>query len=78
MRDDDGCAFSIIGCGVCVGVRPQTSFMGCFLQDKKRTSSHPERQYGSKIKVLVLGMKLPNSRSFAIIGEEIKGIGVRS
>jgi hypothetical protein len=33
---------------------------------------HPERHFGSKTKFLVLGMKLPNLRSFAIIGEENK------
>jgi hypothetical protein len=42
------------------------------LQDKKKTFSHPERHFGSKLKFLVLGMKLPNPRSFAIIGEENK------
>jgi hypothetical protein len=42
------------------------------LQDNKRTISHPERHFGSKLKFLVLGMKLPNSRSFAIIGKENK------
>ena len=42
------------------------------MQDNKRTFSHPERLFGSKIKFLVLSMKLPNSRSFAIIGEENK------
>jgi hypothetical protein len=42
------------------------------LQDNKKTFLHPERHFGSKIKFLVLGMKLPNSRSFAIIGEENK------
>jgi hypothetical protein len=42
------------------------------LQDKKKTFSQPERHFGSKLKFLVLGMKLPNSRSFAIIGEENK------
>jgi len=60
------------------GVRLHTSFLGCschwnpYLQDNKKTFSHPERLFGSKIKFLVLGMKLPNSRSFAIIGEENK------
>ena len=43
-----------------------------YLQDKKRTIPHPDCHFGSKIKFLNLGMKLPNSRSFAIIGEENK------
>ena len=60
------------------GVRPHTRFLGyschrnAHLQDNKRTFSHPERHFGSKIKFLVLGMKLPNLRSFAIIVEENK------
>ena len=60
------------------GVRLHTSFLGCschrnaYLQDNKKTFSHPERHFGSKIKFLVLDMKLPNSRSFAIIGKENK------
>ena len=60
------------------GVRLHTSFLGCschcnaYLQDNKRTFSHPERHFGSKIKFLVLDMKLPNSRSFAITNEENK------
>jgi hypothetical protein len=32
----------------------------------------PERHFGSKLKFLVLGMKLPNSHLVAIIGEENK------
>jgi hypothetical protein len=42
------------------------------LQDKQKTILHLERHFGSKIKFLVLGMKLPNSRSFAIISEKNK------
>ena len=59
-------------------MRLHTSFLGCschrnaYLQDNKKTFSHPERHFGSKIKFLVLGMKLPNLRSFAIIVEENK------
>jgi hypothetical protein len=44
----------------------------CVLARNKRTFSHPERHFGSKIKFVVLGLKLLNSRSFAIIGEENK------
>ena len=65
------------------GVRLHTTFLGCschqnpYLQDKKKTFSQPERHFGSKLKFLVLGMKLPNSRSFAIIGKENKiGLGL--
>ena len=50
---------------------PATAMRTC-LQDKNKTFSHSERHFGSKIKFIVLGMKLPNSRSFAIIGEENK------
>ena len=71
--------FSLFLSALCLGgVRLHTSFLGCschwnpYLQDNKKTFSHPERLFGSKIKFLVLSMKLPNSRSFAIIGEENK------
>jgi hypothetical protein len=42
------------------------------LQDNKKTFSHPERHFGLKIIFFLLLMKLPNARSFAIIGEENK------
>jgi hypothetical protein len=42
------------------------------LQGKEKTFSHPKRHFGPKINVVVLGMKLPDLRSFAIIDQENK------
>ena len=54
---------------------PATKIRTCKI--RKKHFSQPERHFGSKLRFLVLGMKLPNSRSFAIIGKEnIIGLGL--
>ena len=61
---------------VLAGLRPHTTFAGCPcpsytpVQHNKKTISHPERHFGSKMKSVVLAVQLQNSRSFAVVGAQ--------